>query len=461
MSTQPLILIVDDDTGILKLLSLRLSASGYRINTASSGAEALEQIRAEKPDLVLSDLKMDGMDGMALFAAVQELDPALPVIIITAHGSIPDAVSATQEGVFGFLTKPIDKDQLLSTIASALASVHKQSGTWDSNIVTQSPIMQQRLSQAHRVAKSNVSVLITGPSGSGKELMAKAIHNASDRAKGPFIAINCGALPEQLLESELFGHAKGAFTGAVSQHEGLFLAAQGGSLFLDEIGDMPTTLQVKLLRVLQERLIRPVGSTQSIEVDVRIISATHRDIEIAMQDGEFREDLYYRLNVVNLQLPALRDRPEDIPLLARHFVDKSALRHNPKVKGISPAAIHLLAQAAWPGNVRQLENVIEQTVALSSAPIISEGLVNQALANQDRVIPSFNEARATFEKSYLTKVLHITAGNVTQAAKIAQRNRTDFYKLLNKHNLEASQFKTSAKKEKIDEDTDLLHKKTG
>jgi len=461
MSTQPLILIVDDDTGILKLLSLRLSASGYRINTASSGAEALERIRTEKPDLVLSDLKMDGMDGMALFAAIQELDPALPVIIITAHGSIPDAVSATQEGVFGFLTKPIDKDQLLSTISAALDSVHKQSGTWDSNIVTQSPVMKQCLSQAFRVAKSNVSVLITGPSGSGKELMAKAIHHASNRAKGPFIAINCGALPEQLLESELFGHAKGAFTGAVSQHEGLFQAAQGGTLFLDEIGDMPSTLQVKLLRALQERLIRPVGSTQSVEVDVRVISATHRDLEIAMQDGEFREDLYYRLNVVNLELPPLRDRPEDIPLLARHFVEKAAQRHNPKVKGISPAALHHLAQAAWPGNVRQLENVIEQTVALSSAPIISEGLVNQALANQDRVIPSFNEARASFEKSYLTKVLHITAGNVTQAAKIAQRNRTDFYKLLNKHNLEASQFKASTKKEMIGEEPTSLHKKTG
>ncbi|BBB26645.1 sigma 54-interacting transcriptional regulator [Amphritea japonica] len=444
-STQPLILIVDDDPGILKVLSLRLSASGFRIDTANSGVEALNRIKTELPDLVLSDLRMDGMDGMALFSAIQEDHPALPVVIITAHGSIPDAVEATQKGIFGFLTKPIDKEQLLSTINSALESAHSPDESWRSAIVTQSPLMNERLNQAERVAKSNVSVLITGPSGTGKELMAKAIHNASDRKNEAFVAINCGALPEQLLESELFGHAKGAFTGAVTQHEGLFQSAQGGTLFLDEIGDMPTSLQVKLLRAIQERIIRPVGSTRSIEIDVRVISATHRNLELAMEDGEFREDLYYRLNVVNLDLPPLRDRPEDIPLLARYFVEQSAQRHNPKVKGISPGALHILAQAAWPGNVRQLENVVEQTVALSGAPIISEGLVNQAIANQDRVIPSFNEARASFERSYLTKVMHITAGNVTQAAKIAQRNRTDFYKLLNKHSLEASQFKPGRK----------------
>jgi two-component system response regulator GlrR len=305
--------------------------------------------------------------------------------------------------------------------------------------------MEQLLDQAQRVAASDVSVLITGPSGSGKELVARAIHQASARADQPFIAINCGALPEQLLESELFGHTKGAFTGAVNQHEGLFRAAQGGTLFLDEIGDMPVALQVKLLRVLQDRTIRPVGSTQSTPVDVRIISATHRDLEAAMLSQEFREDLYYRLNVVNLELPPLRERPEDIPLLARHFLTQAAHKHNRKVRGISPGALHLLAQAAWPGNVRQLENVMEQVVALSPSPIIPEGLISKALTNQERVIPSFNEARADFERRYLIKVLQITEGNVTHAARIAQRNRTDFYKLLNKHQLEAAQFKADAK----------------
>jgi two-component system response regulator GlrR len=442
MSYRPLILLVDDDPSILKLLSLRLTSSGYRVNTATSGQEALSSLDQVKPDLILSDLQMDGMGGMELFHAIQQRDPVLPVVIITAHGSIPDAVDATRRGLFGFLTKPIDKDQLLSTIKTALESVPHRDSSWGA-IVTQSPLMEQLINQAGRVAKSDVTILISGPSGSGKELLAQAIHDASRRADQPFIAINCGALPEQLLESELFGHTKGAFTGAVNRHQGLFLAADHGTLLLDEIGDMPLPLQVKLLRVLQERQVRPLGSTESIPIDVRIISATHRNLEQAMIKGEFREDLYYRLNVVNLELPPLRERPEDIPLLARHFVERAAARHNPKVRGISPSALHLLAQAAWPGNVRQLGNIVEQTVALSGAPIISEGLVDQALRNQERVIPTFNEARAASEKSYLTKILRITGGNVTQAAYIAQRNRTDLYKLLSKYGLEPAHFKAT------------------
>jgi two-component system response regulator GlrR len=274
--------------------------------------------------------------------------------------------------------------------------------------------------------------------------MARAIHQASQRANNKFIAINCGALPEQLLESELFGHTKGSFTGAISNHQGLFQAAHGGTLFLDEIGDMPQPLQVKLLRVLQERVIRPVGSVENIAIDVRIISATHRNLDQAMQSEDFREDLYYRLNVVNIELPPLRDRPEDIPVLARHFLAKATQQHNRKVRNISPGALHLLAQAAWPGNVRQLQNVMEKVVALSASPVISEGLVANALSNQDLVIPSFNEARADFEKRYLIKLMQVTEGNVTHAARIAQRNRTDFYKLLNRHSIEAAEFKPAA-----------------
>lgn len=446
MTSTPRILLVDDDTALLRLLEMRLQASGYDISCAENGEEALELIRQHSFDLVLTDLRMDGMDGLMLFSCIQQEQPDLPVIIITAHGSIPEAVEATQKGVFGFLSKPIDKDHLLDTVRAALNSSQRQRDqSWRAGIISQSAPMEQILDQAQRVAASDVSVLITGPSGSGKELVARAIHRASARADQPFIAINCGALPEQLLESELFGHTKGAFTGAVNQHEGLFRAAQGGTLFLDEIGDMPVPLQVKLLRALQERTIRPVGATQSVPVDVRIISATHRDLEAAMLNKEFREDLYYRLNVVNLELPPLRERPEDIPLLARHFLTQAARKHNRKVRGISPGALHLLAQAAWPGNVRQLENVMEQVVALSPSPIIPEGLVSKALANQERVIPSFNEARADFERRYLIKVLQITEGNVTHAARIAQRNRTDFYKLLNKHNLEAARFKAEAK----------------
>lgn len=436
------ILLVDDDQSLLKLLSMRLEACGYRISCAESAEVALTMLD-ETVDLLLTDLRMEGMDGMALFARAQQRFPQLPVVIITAHGSIPEAVTATQQGVFGFLTKPIDRDQLLQTLQSALAGTARSEGEWRANIISRSGVMEQILNEAEQIAGSDVSVLITGPSGSGKELMAQAIHNASPRRNKPFIAINCGALPEQLLESELFGHTKGAFTGAVSRHEGLFQAADGGTVFLDEIGDMPQPLQVKLLRVLQERQIRPVGSTESFPVDVRVLSATHRNLEQALEDNQFREDLFYRLNVVNLHLPPLSDRPEDIPPLARFFVERAAKRHNPKVKNISADALQLLAQASWPGNVRQLENVIERVTALSTTSIITDSAIKRALAGEDQVIPGFNEARAEFESRYLKKVLQITEGNVSQAAQIAGRNRTDFYKLLKKHNIEAAKYKTA------------------
>ncbi|MBN8411734.1 two-component system response regulator GlrR [Halomonas denitrificans] len=438
------VLLVDDDVSLLKLLGMRLESRGYRVTTAESGREALKRLEEGRPDLVLSDLRMDEMDGMALFQEIQRRMPGLPVIILTAHGSIPDAVSATRQGVFSFLTKPVDREELFGAIDDALsntASGVEGDDSWREAIITRSPEMERILEQARMVAGSDVSVLVTGPSGSGKELLANAIHKASARADKPFIAINCGALPEQLLESELFGHAKGAFTGAISEHGGLFQAADGGTLFLDEIGDMPLAIQVKLLRVLQERQVRPVGSTTSVPVDVRVLSATHRDLDQAMHEGEFREDLYYRLNVVNLKLPALKDRAEDVPLLVKHLVAQAASRHKPFVKGFSPEALNLLATCAWPGNVRQLVNVVEQCVALSSAPMIPEALVAQALAAEDNAMPTFNDARAGFERSYLVKVLKITEGNVTQAARIAGRNRTDFYKLLSRHELEPASFK--------------------
>ncbi|MDR5860716.1 two-component system response regulator GlrR [Halomonas eurihalina] len=441
------ILLVDDDVSLLKLLGMRLESRGYRVTTAESGREALKHLDTGRPDLVLSDMRMDEMDGLALFQEIQRRLPGLPVIILTAHGSIPDAVSATRQGVFGFLTKPVDRNELFSTIDDALAHTSAASGeddSWREAIITRSPEMERILEQARMVASSDVSVLVTGPSGSGKELLAGAIHKASRRADKPFIAINCGALPEQLLESELFGHSKGAFTGAISDHQGLFQAADGGTLFLDEIGDMPLALQVKLLRALQERQIRPLGSTASVSVDVRLISATHRDLGQAMHDGEFREDLFYRLNVVNLKLPPLKERAEDVPLLAKYLVTQAAERHKPFVKGFSKEAINLLASSAWPGNVRQLVNVVEQCVALTSSPIIPEALVAQALVAEENALPTFNDARAGFERSYLIKVLKITEGNVTQAARIAGRNRTDFYKLLARHELEPSTFKPNA-----------------
>ncbi len=346
--------------------------------------------------------------------------PGMPVIILTAHGSIPDAVAATQQGVFSFLTKPVDKDALYKAIDEALE--HSGSATddqWRESIVTRSPVMLRLLEQARMVAQSDVSVLINGQSGTGKEILAQAIHNASPRSKRAFIAINCGALPEQLLESELFGHARGAFTGAVSSREGLFQAAEGGTLFLDEIGDMPIPLQVKLLRVLQERKVRPLGSNRDIDINVRIISATHRDLPKAMERGEFREDLFYRLNVVNLKIPALAERAEDIPLLANHLLRQSADRHKPFVRAFSTDAMKRLMTASWPGNVRQLVNVIEQCVALTSSPVISDALVEQALEGENTALPTFVEARNQFELNYLRKLLQITKGNVTHAARMA------------------------------------------
>ncbi|VEB95809.1 Quorum-sensing regulator protein F [Cedecea lapagei] len=436
------LLLVDDDPGLLKLLGMRLSSEGYTVTTAESGAEGLKVLAREKIDLVISDLRMDEMDGMALFAEIQKGQPGMPVIILTAHGSIPDAVAATQQGVFSFLTKPVDRDALYQAIDNALEhTVIAGDDMWRDTIVTRSPIMQRLLEQARMVAQSDVSVLINGQSGTGKEILAQAIHNASPRSKKAFIAINCGALPEQLLESELFGHSRGAFTGAVSSREGLFQAAEGGTLFLDEIGDMPIPLQVKLLRVLQERKVRPLGSNRDLDIDVRIISATHRDLPKAMERGEFREDLFYRLNVVNLKIPALHERAEDIPLLANHLLRQSADRHKPFVRSFSTDAMKRLMTASWPGNVRQLVNVIEQCVALTSAPVIGEALVEQALEGENTALPTFVEARNQFELNYLRKLLQITKGNVTHAARMAGRNRTEFYKLLARHELEANDFK--------------------
>ncbi|CDL81187.1 two-component system response regulator GlrR [Xenorhabdus szentirmaii] len=436
------LLLVDDDPSLLKLLGMRLSSEGFRVTTAESGHEALRILMKDKIDLVISDLRMDEMDGMALFAEIQKQHPGMPVIILTAHGSIPDAVAATQQGVFSFLTKPVDRDALYKAIDDALElSIPAIDGQWSEKIVTRSPLMLRLLEQAKMVALSDVSVLINGQSGTGKEVLAQAIHRASPRAKKPFVAINCGALPEQLLESELFGHAKGAFTGAVSSREGLFLAAQGGTLFLDEIGDMPLALQVKLLRVLQERKVRPLGSNRDIDIDVRIISATHRDLPKAMQRNEFREDLYYRLNVVHLKIPALNARAEDIPLLANHLLRESAKRHKPFVRSFSTNAMKCLMAASWPGNVRQLVNVIEQCVALTTAPVISDALVMQALEGENTALPTFVEARGQFELNYLRKLLQMTKGNVTHAARMAGRNRTEFYKLLARHELDANDFK--------------------
>jgi two-component system response regulator GlrR len=450
------LLVVDDDADMLRLLSMRLTGAGYQVTAVTSAESALTQLEIEHPQLVLSDVRLPGRDGLQLFDEIRKRHPTLPVILLTAHGTIPDAVEATARGVFTYLTKPYDARELLDKIAQALAlGAPAPSGgkvgdeSWRSEIVSRSNRMAELLAEARMVAKSDASVLLRGDSGTGKEMLARAIHRASARANRPFIAVNCGAIPETLLESELFGHVKGAFTDAVANHKGLFQAADGGTLLLDEIGDMPPALQVKLLRVLQERAVRPVGSSQSHAVDVRIISATHRDLDAAMAAGQFREDLYYRLNVVTLTLPTLAERREDIRLLANHFLDKLASKYGRRLSGFAPEALKALIAAPWPGNVRQLYNVVEQVCALATTPLVPLALVQRALRSPSVEVLTYAEAKRRFERDYLVGLLKLTDGNVADAARLADRNRTEFYRLLQKHALTPGHFQSGTSNERL------------
>jgi len=416
------VLLIDDDKDLLQLIAMRLTASGYAVTAVESGEAALAALSVSRPQVVVTDLRMQGMDGMALFDAIHRDSPSLPVVILTAHGTIPEAVAATRRGVFSFLTKPFEPKVLLDTVAEAMrlsSPVLGDMEDWRAELITRSSAMEDLLAQARRVAASDASVCIFGASGTGKELLARAIHRASPRAQAPFVAVNCGAIPEGLLESELFGHKKGSFTGAVADRRGLFQAAQGGTLFLDEIGDMPLPLQVKLLRALEERTVRPVGSHESHEIDVRVIAATHRKLEERIAAGEFREDLYYRLNVVKLYIPTLAERREDIPLLTNHFMSRLGERYR---KG---------------------------RLALAPTEVIPESLVRQALDVADTMLTPLDEARKAFERDYLVRILKITGGNVTKAARLAGRNRTEFYRLLERHSLEPGMFKGNAPKERI------------
>lgn len=435
------ILVVDDDPGLLRLLTIRLRAENYEVEAVESAAAALAACTRFRPDLVITDLRMDQMDGIGLLKELQSRWPGLKVIILTAHGTIPDAVHATQSGAFGFLTKPVDKQELLDHVQKAL----KVSGfahvdeDWRANIITRNQLMEDKLAQANMVAGTDARVLLTGERGTGKELLARAIHDASPRRNRPFACVNCSAMAENLLESELFGHEKGAFPGATRAQKGVFETAEGGTVLLDEIGDLPMRLQVRLLRVLQDNQVHPLGG-EPVAVNVRLVSATHRDLHQLMVQGQFREDLYYRLNVVHIEVPALGRRREDIPLLVAHFLEQIA-KESGQRKIYAPEAVELLATAEWPGNVRQLYNVVRQNVALSNGAIITAELVQQSLGGNPMRLPSFDEARDEFTRNYLSQILQITAGNVSQAARLAKRNRTDFYKLLSRHQLTPEDFK--------------------
>jgi two-component system response regulator GlrR len=447
------ILVVDDDRSILELVKMRLESENYEVTTSFREEDALEAVKGQVFDLSIVDLQLAHRDGVSLMEEFHLILPEMPVIILTAYGTIESAVEAMKRGAYSYLTKPFDPRDLLLQIDRALetrrltSEVQRLKGLLSerydfSNIVAKSEKMQKVLEAVAQIANVDSTVYIHGESGTGKELIAKAIHLASERKSKPYVAINCAAIPETLLESKLFGHEKGAFTGAVRTTKGLFAQAHEGTIFLDEIGDMSLTLQAKVLRVLQERQFYPVGSEKLTEVDVRVIVATNKDLEDQVKQGLFREDLFYRIHVIPIHLPPLRERREDIPSLVDHFLNKFSQQMKKEVKGLSPSALQRLMLHDWPGNVRELENTIEYAIAMAQREIITEEHILQTKGTlPDEPLKPLKEARDEYEKSYLVHLLEICRGNVSQAAKMAGKYRADFYDLLKKHNLNMSDFK--------------------
>jgi two-component system response regulator GlrR len=446
------ILVVDDDRNLLELMKIRLESADHDVDTALDEENAIKNVNTNVYDIAIVDLQLAETDGITLMEKLHLVNPEMPVIILTAYGTIESAVEAMRKGAYSYLTKPFDARELLLQIEKALekrkltAEISRLKDIlidkYDfSNIIARSGKMQEVLERVLRISKTESTVYINGDSGTGKELIAKAIHFISERREKPFVDINCAALPESLLESELFGHEKGAFTGAIKTRGGLFTRANEGTVFLDEIGDMPLSIQAKLLRVLQERRFYPVGGKEPIEVDIRLIVATNKDLEEEVKNGNFREDLFYRIHVIPIHLPSLRERKEDIPLLVEHFLKIFSLEMNKKIKGVTPQALQILMLRDWPGNVRQLKNSIEYAVAMTQDDMITEDLLQlQKEITSDERKP-LKEAKANFEKSYLVHLMEITHGNVSQAAQMAGKYRADFYNLLKKYDLKPADFK--------------------
>jgi len=463
------ILVVDDDEGLLHLLKMRLSAEGFAVTSCTTGHEALVEAKKKMFDLAITDLRLRGEDGLDVTEELLRVHPQLPVIILTAHGSIPNAVEAMQRGAFGYLTKPFDDKELKATIEKALSQqrMSKEIQRLKSlvkelygleNVVARSPAMQRLFQQIAQVADSDATILLFGETGTGKEVMARVAHTNSRRSKGPFVALNCAAIPEALFESELFGHVRGAFTSAHGAKKGLFQSANGGTIFLDEIGEMPLSMQVKLLRAVQEREVREVGSELSTKIDVRIIAATNKDLGEAVKNGSFRNDLYYRISVVPLFIPPLRDRRDDIPLLAQHFLKISNQRANKDVRGFTPTALHRLMVNPWPGNVRELENAIEKAVVMTRQDMITPDLLPSVGVSPDTPLKPLTEAKEEFERTYLKNVLQLTGGNISRAAQFAGRYRADFYKMLRKYGLHPSttKGKLEADVEEMEDESTLM-----
>ncbi|MHA1941919.1 MAG: sigma-54-dependent transcriptional regulator [Candidatus Hodarchaeales archaeon] len=446
------ILVIDDDRNLLEVIRMRLESENYEVTTTLNEEEALNLIKGESFDLSIIDLQLAQTDGITLMEEIHLIVPDLPIIILTAYGSIESAVEAVKRGAYNYLTKPFDPQELLRHVEKAQ---EKNRLTADikilkelleerydhADIIAKSEKMQSVLDQVSRIAKTDSTVYIYGESGTGKELVARAIHLSSARPDKPFVAVNCAAIPETLLESEFFGYEKGAFTGAMQSAKGFFTQAHEGTIFLDEIANMSLSLQNKILRVLQERQFYSVGGKKPIEVDVRVIVATNKDLKKEVKEGRFREDLFYRMHVIPINLPSLREKKEDIPSLVQFFIQKFSKQMRKDVKGLTPQAMQKLMLHDWPGNVRELENTIEYAMAMTQKNVIADDLVLQGNDVSSEPLKPLKEAKAAFEKSYVIHLLELTKGNISKASELAGKYRADFYNLLKKYNLDPETFK--------------------
>jgi len=454
------IVVIDDEGKMRRILEMSLSEQGYEIYLAPGGEEGIKILEEKDVDLVITDMKMPGMDGLKVLERAKELDPDRPVILMTAHGTVETAVKAIKEGAYDYILKPFELEEMNVLVEKALKLTRlvrenrflkeQLKGRYEfQNIVGRSRSMQDVFKLISQVASTPSTVFIYGETGTGKELVARAIHYQSPRHEEPFVPINCAAIPETLLESELFGYAKGAFTGAYTNKIGRFEMAHRGTIFLDEVGDMPMSLQAKILRVLQEKSFERVGGTKSIKVDVHIIAATNTDLKMSIDKGTFREDLYYRLNVFPIYLPPLRERKEDIPLLAHYFLKRYNKTCGKDIKEISPEFIELLLEYHWPGNVRELENIMERAIVLTTGSILKPEALAFYVEKGDRVElwKDVNYSRAkekvldNFEKDYLTHLLKSAHGNISEASRIAQIDRKNLYQKLKERNIDPSEFK--------------------
>ena len=448
MSATPKILIIDDETSILDTLRILLKRDGYEVHTAVGGQQGLDKLSEVQPDIVLSDIRMPGVTGIDVLDAARAMDPTLPVILMTAQASLQSAIQAVNQGAFHYVQKPFSNDEMLLICRRAAESrqlrqenralkteIKRRDASTTARPVGRSRSFVEVLKLAETVAPTDSTVLISGESGTGKEVIARYIHTLSERVDGPFVSINCGALPENLLESELFGHVKGSFTGAVRDKAGLFVAARGGTFFLDEVGEMSPATQVKLLRALQEREVIPVGATEPVPVDVRIIAATNRDLEEEIRRGNFRGDLYYRLNVITLHLPPLRDRADDVPLLADYFLQRFAQGRGAETPRLSEQTQEILRAYDWPGNVRELENALERAAVLSHGGEIDPATLPDRLTSQkaaplvtDRLPP--NPQLEIIERAYIHWVLQAEGGNKTRTAEVLGIDPSTLYRKL-------------------------------